>query len=368
LDEPASGAAAFCAANVSDGTLLRAFGFPSGHKERGGFVDLNAVGPDTVGWLQANKGGPTGVPVRRGISGAPVWLADFSGCIGMISLAEEDSGVAHIIPYESIRGAAESIECLPRIAGSEEDVIESLMQLDFIPQLTAIGAIMQAKMFAVLLTGDDDHGQRALVERIRHRTRVERASVIKVELGKVSIRSESNRVHFGVGQWLDIEDGEPARVYAAIERRIQIQDTVILFLPGAETPRQVIAEIVSEFWKPLVATLRSRSAPRKRLLGIIVDEYAQRARWGDLEVATDIGQWRAELPLELPKLTAIDRVTLQNWVQDNTADFPLALSPHLAVDSLYALSRNGIPEWVFRHYCKMRALQWTDVRHKWIKS
>jgi len=222
-----------------NGTALRAYGFPAGHKKTGGWVEVTTNGDDAVGWLQVDKKILNGLPVKSGISGTPVWLADLSAVVGMITMSDEKSGVAHIIPYKQIQKSAQAIRCLPRLASSHGEVFESLLKLDFEPQMAFAGRIAGEQRSAILVHGDDEHGQRMLLERIKRRSKLDDTFFLRVELGRVTLRPGKNKVHEGVGRWLEVDPEravrEPEAVYQAIAKRLRFKDTIILFLPDVQT-------------------------------------------------------------------------------------------------------------------------------------
>jgi hypothetical protein len=355
------------------GTALRAFGFPAGHKKTGGWVDLTTNGDDALGWLQVEKQTLNGVPVKGGISGTPVWLDDLSAVVGMITMADEKTGVSHIIPYEQIRKGAETVRCLPRLASSDREVFECLLKLDFGPQMTAAGRIAGQQRSAILVHGDGDHGQRVLLERIRRSNKFDNTFFLKVDLGRVTLRPDKEKIYQDVARWLEINPPErairePELLYQAIARRLRLKDTVIIFLPDVQTPIEVINEVISGFWQPLLKSLRNIAAAKKRLMVLILDEFACRKLWGQLDVAQAINDWRPELPLELPALSPIDKVTLEDWLVDAVTPFVDPATRSLIAELLYEQSNNGIPESVFHQYCKMRALSWSEVRHRWLEK
>jgi inactive STAND/Trypsin-like peptidase domain len=354
------------------GTALRAFGFPAGHKKTGGWVDVTTNGYDALGWLQVEKKILNGVPVKGGISGTPVWLGDLSGVVGMITMADEKTGVAHIIPYERIRKAAEAIRRVPRLASSDREVVESLLTLDFEPQMSVAARIAGEKRAALLVHGDDDHGQRMLLERIRRTNKLDNTFFFKVDLGRVTLRPDTAKIYLDVAKWLEINPperaiSEPELIHRAIAKRLKLKDTVIIFLPHVQTPKEVINEIIGGFWQPLIKSLQNVPAANKRLMLLILDEYACRKQWGQLDVAQTFKDWRQEVPLELPALSPIEKATLEDWLIEAATPMVDVATRSLIAELLYEQSNNGIPEWVFHHYCKMRALSWSEVRHRWLE-
>lgn len=365
LEADTGGAVLFSPGTPENGTPLRAWGFPSGHKRTGGWVNLTTSGPDAVGWLQVDKAKLSGLPLAPGISGAPVWLADLSAAVGMITMADEKSGVAHIIPYEGIGRSAEELRCLPRLSASAEEVFDSLLHLDFQPQLKYPVKIAGAAHSAILVHGADEYGHSMLTERIKRRNKFQNADVLNVPLGGVILRPAEDDVYYGIARELAIDPEKAIQqhqlVRQALANRLRYKDIVIRFLSGTQTYGQIIDKVIKEFWQPLVTELKASKVVQKRLLVLILDKFGVRKGWGQLDVAQTHQAWCPEKPLELPELLSIDEVTLGDWLSETATPFLESSTVQMAAHLLYEQSQNGIPERVFRHYCRMRGLSWSEL-------
>lgn len=82
------------------GHSVRTFGFPA-RRDLGVWHSGRLRGRQGAGWIQADAASPTGYPIARGFSGAPVWDDELAGVVGMVVAADTSAAsVGYVIPTE----------------------------------------------------------------------------------------------------------------------------------------------------------------------------------------------------------------------------------------------------------------------------
>ena len=352
-------------AKLQRGTSVITFGYPTGYHPTGAVAGGKWGDPVGGDWIQINGYTNQGVPVRGGMSGAPVLDEQTSSLVGMVTTADEATGVFQIIPFKHLCRVAEPARLLFPIRPNQgQDVFDRLLRLDYASQQETIFGFRGKSPCALLIHGERDFGHMILIRRILTAWGVRPPQILCIDLGGLN-PAPMNALVADLGRAFDIEPRKISlnAVLGKLLGKLKYGHVVLRASLGPATTPELLETFFREFWQPLVAQARpepGRPVARNKLLLLLIDEGPRQEGWPPFPVAYKPETWHAGLPINLPRLQKIPRSVIELWLSSEAGEILELMPFDVVADRIDTFGDGGVPEYVFDAFCWLYGSRWRD--------
>lgn len=356
---------AWCTCLPQRGMSVSAYGFQGEHCPDGGWPQGTLVGPNKHGWWQMDGSSLSGVPLKPGLSGSPVWDENSGTVIGMLAAAHSSEifKFAFLIPFELINQSCPDARYLVIQLPNPEQLESALLKLNFAPQVRVFREHFnqsRGTALAFLLHGKSRHGQRILVRKLLKSIGLEKAHVLTVSYGSVQAPN-LEAVYSELEEYKVLPpQRSPKQINARpFIRKLRLEDTVIRIQTGITVDSKAMRELIDDFWVPLAEAVNEAN-PSKRLILMIIDEGGRRPLWDLLNRGAE--NLNPVYPVELPHLDKFTADLLSDFIQDELCPLNMSLRPRVRsiCQCLIEECDDGLPEAVFGALCEPFGLQWDN--------
>jgi hypothetical protein len=353
------------------GASVITFGYPIGYHPAGAVAGGKWGDPVGGDWVQINGYTNQGAPVRGGMSGAPVLDEQTSSLVGMVTTADEATGVFQIIPFGQLCKISEPARLLfPIRPDQSQDVFDRLLRLNYTLQQEAIFDFRGKTPCALLIHGERDFGHMILIRRILTAWGIRPQQIIPIDLGglnpapMIALATDLGRA-FGI---------EPRKitlnaVLGKLLGKLRYGHVVLRASLGPATTADLLEAFLHQFWQPLVAQVCATTGTvgRNKLLLLLIDEGERHEGWPPFPVACKAETWHAGIPINLPRLERIPRPVIELWLSSEAGEILELMPFDVVAERIDRFGNGGIPEYVFDAFCWLYGSRWRDEMGRCLK-
>jgi hypothetical protein len=263
-------------------------------------------------------------------------------------------------------------EDLERLSGDGR-LYQALLKLGYRKQVQTFRKFVQGcPVSAFLIHGGMEYGQRWLLNRlvVQHTQDSIAGKVIRINLTRVARRSDvaalwrelGNRV--GVGR-----QGTIPEIVDRVYQWWQTQNVLLIFYEVDYLTESFLAQLLAEFWQPLVGRHSGALDSPYRLLMFLVDYDGCVGDWSMPFAETQEADWTSMIPVKLARIAEFSESDLSNWLDVFSGDLPLGFSEAMdeTVQTILDNSDAGIPEPAMGEICRMAGSDWYENEDRWLK-
>jgi hypothetical protein len=354
------------------GANVISFGYPTGYHPAGAVADGRWGDPVGGDWVQINGYTNQGAPVRGGMSGAPVLDQQTSCLVGIVTAADEATGVFQIIPFEQlclITGPARLL--FPVRPDQAHDVFDRLVRLDYVSQQQTIFGYKGRTPCALLIHGERNYGHLIVVRRILTAWNVRPQQIVPIDLGSLNPAPMATLVA-DLGHAFDIEPSKISlkAVLAKVLGRLKFGPVVLKAALGRATTSALLESFFHEFWQPLVIEACSAAGPasRNKLLLLLVDQGERNEDdWPPFPVFNEPDGWKPGSPITLPRLQKIPRDVIEMWLVNEASEILELMPFDVVAERINRFGNEGVPEYVFDAFCWLYGSRWSQEMGRCLK-
>lgn len=265
----------------------------------------------------------------------------------------------------------ESGPVLDTPASESETIYKELLRLDYFEQVKVFRKFVETHPVGTCLVhGDEEHGQRWLVNRLVQLVpNGIAAKVIPFGLGRKSRANYINALWRELGGRVGLS-GLPTltQIAEAVCKWWQTQSVILIFYDVDQMPKDYMHAFIRDFWLPVANLACDRPQPSRKLLMFLVAHTGAVEQWG-VNFAETLENWQPQIPLKLPRIDRLDDRDLISWMENSLNELPPKLTSEIdsTVRDILDNSDNGVPQLVLEHICFLCGCNWYDEEQKWLK-
>src|SRR5579883_704414 len=217
------------------------------------------------------------------------------------------------------------------------------------------------------------YGQRWLLNRLAlEMSRNQEAKVVKVDLGRVSSRSDIPALWRELARRVDLKQQRtPTEIVEKVHLWWQTQNVMIVFNNVHATIEDNLRDLITDFWAVLANRISETATQGNgfKLLMFLLDDKGSVNSWNLTFARQYDSTWRPIIPFGLPNLTEFSSEVLVSWIeqQGDVLPRPLTDDAETMVETLLANTDNGVPEPVLCEICDLCGCNWYDQEDKWLR-
>lgn len=256
-------------------------------------------------------------------------------------------------------------------ASESETIYNALLRLDYFPQVVRFKNFVETHpVGSCLVHGDEDHGQRWLVNRLVQLVPNSiAAKVIRFGLGRKSRANYINALWRELGGRVGLRgQPTPEKITEAVCKCWETQSVILIFHDVDQMPKEYMHEFIRDFWLPVAKIACNPPQPSRKLLMFLVDYTGAVEQWG-VNFAETLECCQPQTPLKLPRIDRLGDRDLRSWMENSSNELPPRLISEIdsTVRDILENSDNGVPQLVLEYICSICDCNWYDEEQKWLK-
>lgn len=253
-----------------------------------------------------------------------------------------------------------------------------LLRLNYRDQVTFFKRDIPKKISAYLIHGDEDCGQKWLLNRLiklinlQDNSRIDKAITVKM--------SRKTRATYIQALWRELagrvglsSQSSQVEIIGKFSKLCQTQNVVLIFDRVETMPRGYLNKFIGDFWQPLVEKV-SASPPNSqnyRLLMFLIDSKGslQESEFNFAEQPDS--NWQPHIPIKLPRIAKIVEKDLESWIDNAVNELPtkLTIQREEIVRNILENSEDGLPQLVLERICELWQNEnyWNEKESIWLR-
>jgi len=218
-----------------------------------------------------------------------------------------------------------------------------------------------------------EYGQRWLLNRLAIGiTDVINAKKVRIDLAQVSTRTDVPALWRKLAGQVKLSGDSSNDVIA--ERVCEwwkTQNVLIIFNNVHATVKENLQDLLHDFWTVLFNKAEEAKTQQSnfKLLMFLVDYGGVVSTWNLGFSRQNDTSWNPSIPIELPTISLFSADKLMTWIEQQSEALPPQFSDDVenTVQTLFAVTRNGIPEPTFREICNRCNCSWDEQEETWLR-